>query len=349
MGKKLTYTFVKKAFEAEGYILLENKYIGNRQKLNIRSLNGKEYYTTWMSWEQGKRPWRDLKKFKITIEEVRKSFEEKGYKLLSKEYINNNTKLDFICDRGHKHSIILASWKNGHICKFCSLEDRRNKPKYKVCDSNGSTKLNGIVYRVSNKINNKMYIGQTIYSLHKRKIKHLSLANKKSPTNHFHRALKKYDKDNFIWDIIGYCTSKKELDAMEFHYIKYYDTYKNGYNMTLGGEGTIGRVCKESTKRKISKSKTGIKMSEEFKKKLSVMRRGVKKSKKHIENVVASKSKYWEITYPDGHVEVIKNLSAFCRENDLSDRGMWMVAHYRRNHHKGFKCKKVDSLDVMNG
>ena len=56
---------------------------------------------------------------KLTYEYVKESFESKGYKLLSKEYTNCDTKLDFECDKGHTHSICWDSWSHGHICPYC--------------------------------------------------------------------------------------------------------------------------------------------------------------------------------------------------------------------------------------
>lgn len=345
MCKKLTIEFIRETFEKDGCTLLTTEYLNNKQILSIRLINGDEYDTTWLSWQQGKRPWRASQNLQPTIDEIYKSFSAKGYILLSKEYINSKTKLEFICDRGHKHSMLWSSWKNGHICKYCNYENRRNKPKYKY-KSDSDIKVDGIIYKVTNKINGKIYIGQTIQTLHKRKISHFSSANRDKIVNHFHRALNKYGKNNFNWKTLEYCNSKEELDDMEFHYIKQYHSYKNGYNMTIGGEGTLGRVCKESTKRKISEAKVGVKASKKTKKKLSDMRRGVKKSKEHVAKVAAAKSKYWEITYPNGNVKIIKNLSKFCRKNDLSDRGMWMVANNIRTHHKKFKCKKVNNTGV---
>jgi len=277
---------------------------------------------------------------KLTYEFVKKAFENNGYTLLSEEYKNNQTKLDYICPKGHINSMIWASWKRGHRCPTCATESTRNRPKYYKYMFD-DYKLVGIIYKVTNTINNKVYIGQTVGSLHSRKAKHLSLANIEKPLNYFHKALKKYGIDSFKWEIIEYCDSKKELDDMEFHYIKQHDSFRNGYNMTLGGEGSIGRKHSEETRLKMSNSKKGVLASEETKIKLSNTLKGRKKSKSHVDNVANSVSRYWEITYPNGAVITVRNLEEFCRCNDLLPSGLAHVAYGRRTHHKGFKCRKI--------
>lgn len=121
----------------------------------------------------------------------------------------------------------------------------------------------------------------------------------------FSSAIKKYGWDNITHEILEYSLSYKDAQSKEKYYIKLYDSYKNGYNMTKGGEhsarlgkkhseetkekirlsriGTtmpletrkkIGeankkRICSEFTRQKISNSQKGICFSEEHKKKLS--------------------------------------------------------------------------------
>jgi group I intron endonuclease len=140
-----------------------------------------------------------------------------------------------------------------------------------------------IIYKATNKIDGKCYIGQTINSLNDRKITHK--CHGKKDNNYFHNALKKYGFDNFEWKIIEECSSKEEMDEMEFHYIKQYDSYKkkNGYNITMGGEGTqlfgkangmYGKKHSEESIEKMRKIKKGKKHTKESKQKISNATKG---------------------------------------------------------------------------
>lgn len=117
----------------------------------------------------------------------------------------------------------------------------------------------GVIYKATNKINGKIYIGQTTRSLRRRKQGHIQDTKNNRDNSIFHRAIKKYGKNVFSWEIIENCDSKDELDEMEFHYIKQYDSYDNGYNLTLGGEGSPGAIRSEDVRRKISNSTKGSK------------------------------------------------------------------------------------------
>jgi len=131
----------------------------------------------------------------------------------------------------------------------------------------------GIIYQAKNIINSKCYIGKTVENLESRKWKHHSESNKIKPKYKFHRALKKYSKENFEWFIIGYIDNDIEhrLNEMEMFFIKKYDSKNNGYNMTDGGEGFWGfnpyanKTEKElkAWKRKLSESKKGKKCGSE--------------------------------------------------------------------------------------
>ena len=97
----------------------------------------------------------------------------------------------------------------------------------------------GYIYKISNDINNKVYIGQTIKTIQKRQQQHINdaqLNEKKS--FHLYNAINKYGVEHFKIEQIEEC-SDELLNEREIYQISYYDSYRNGYNMTLGGEGCL--------------------------------------------------------------------------------------------------------------
>ena len=119
-----------------------------------------------------------------------------------------------------------------------------------------------IIYKATNKINGKCYIGQTRHSLDARKNAHLKCA-KKGVKTHFYHAIRKYGAENFEWEIICSVNDKKHLNELETFYITKYDSIKNGYNMVDGGDNNIMDI--ESVKTKHDK----IMQSAEVRKKIS--------------------------------------------------------------------------------
>ena len=96
----------------------------------------------------------------------------------------------------------------------------------------------GLIYLSKNKINNKIYIGQTIQTLEKRKRRHENDALSNSDHVIFHRALKKYGIENFEWSVLESNIEEKFLNDKEKYYIKKYKSNDPdiGYNMTPRGE-----------------------------------------------------------------------------------------------------------------
>lgn len=107
------------------------------------------------------------------------------------------------------------------------------------------------IYKIENLINGKVYIGQAgdIYRRwyhHKREI---NINSEKSFKYPLYRAFRKYGIENFKFEIIEEC-SEEELNEKEIHYIKEYNSFignknSNGYNQTIGGDGTRGRIVNE--------------------------------------------------------------------------------------------------------
>ena len=57
---------------------------------------------------------------KLTYQFVKEQFEKEGYELLNRVYIGANSKLEYICPNGHRHSIRWANWQQGQRCFYCS-------------------------------------------------------------------------------------------------------------------------------------------------------------------------------------------------------------------------------------
>ena len=92
----------------------------------------------------------------------------------------------------------------------------------------------GVIYKATNLINGKAYIGQTI-NFQERKAAHL---NPNCPHKYaFQRAIQKYGKNAFKWEILEDNIPQELLNEREIYWIAYYDTYgPQGYNLTIGGD-----------------------------------------------------------------------------------------------------------------
>lgn len=101
--------------------------------------------------------------------------------------------------------------------------------------------LKMIIYKVTNLINNKVYIGKTQNGLNERKKRHLSDARANKYNMVFHKALRKYNVDDFVWEILDTVMFSDLLTDLEKFYIKKYNSkIPNGYNMTDGSGGGWG-------------------------------------------------------------------------------------------------------------
>ena len=88
------------------------------------------------------------------------------------------------------------------------------------------------IYKISNNINNKVYIGQTIRPIEDRFKRHINDALNNVIDTHFARAIRKYGKENFIIEKIDTAKDQDELNLKEQYWIRFYNSIKNGYNET---------------------------------------------------------------------------------------------------------------------
>lgn len=97
--------------------------------------------------------------------------------------------------------------------------------------------MKGNLYLITNTVNNKKYVGKTYLDIHGRFIAHLQESVKeRSAHRPLYRAMNKYGIDNFQIELIGQF-EEGLLEDKEIEMIQFYNTYKNGYNATLGGDG----------------------------------------------------------------------------------------------------------------
>ena len=126
----------------------------------------------------------------------------------------------------------------------------------------------GYIYKTTNLINNKIYIG-----------KHMSEKVSKTYKGSgkiLKQAFKKYGKENFLCEVIATANTEDELNNLEAYWIEQYNSRdpEIGYNIVAGGLGTSGYKHTEEAKQKMSKAKTGRRLTEEWKRHVSEANRG---------------------------------------------------------------------------
>lgn len=93
------------------------------------------------------------------------------------------------------------------------------------------------IYKITNQINGKLYIGKTNRTIQERFKEHcrdyLKRENEKRP---LYSAMKKYGIRNFSIELIEEC-ALNEAEIREKYWIEFYGSFKYGYNATLGGDG----------------------------------------------------------------------------------------------------------------
>ena len=95
------------------------------------------------------------------------------------------------------------------------------------------------IYKITNNLNKHSYIGQSVRIEHRWK-EHKSPYNwKRESKKPLYLAFQKYGIENFTFEVLEECEREK-LSEREKYWISFYNTYKNGYNQTSGGEDNAG-------------------------------------------------------------------------------------------------------------
>lgn len=110
------------------------------------------------------------------------------------------------------------------------------------------------IYKITNLINNKCYIGKTERTINERWHEHLK--NRKKLNLPLYKALNKYGIENFTIEILEECPSQI-LDVQEIYWISKYNSCINGYNCTQGGEGGLLYISEKELNEIISRYSQG--------------------------------------------------------------------------------------------
>lgn len=96
----------------------------------------------------------------------------------------------------------------------------------------------GFIYKITNNINNKIYIGKTKYTIEKRFNGHIKRAEHNDRNYPLYNAMNKYGIENFSISVIEECSEDLLNEREKFWISKFNSTDREiGYNLTLGGEG----------------------------------------------------------------------------------------------------------------
>jgi len=178
----------------------------------------------------------------------------------------------------------------------------------------------GIIYKITNLINKKVYIGQTTRSFNDR----INDYKRELGNEYINNAFKKYGWDNFDFTIIDSAQTINELNSKEIRYIIEYKSNEKefGYNILSGGKNASPGI---ETLNKMSKAHLGKKQTQEWINKRiakagteNAKKYGKKKTKKDSEELSKKSPKYW--LGKKRNVETIKKISETKKNNELSSK-----------------------------
>lgn len=182
------------------------------------------------------------------------------------------------------------------------------------------------IYCIENTVNGNKYVGQAIniekrWNHHRQKLRNGTHCN-----IHLQRAWNSYGENAFNFYVLELC-DKYSLNNREQYYIKSLGSYENGYNMTLGGEGTRGCFHTEEYKKHMSNIFSGRTYTEETLERMRKAKLGhlqiETEARKAGRKIVSEKLK-GRIRSP----EHCKNLSESLKGNIPWNKGMKMPEDY---------------------
>ena len=109
--------------------------------------------------------------------------------------------------------------------------------------------MNMLIYKITNKFDGKLYVGQTQRTVEERFTEH------QKADSYIGCAIRKYGAESFTVEVIETCETIEQLNEREIFWIATFNCkYPNGYNLTDGGEGFVGGRHTDESRFKMSSS-----------------------------------------------------------------------------------------------
>lgn len=211
------------------------------------------------------------------------------------------------------------------------------------------------IYLITNQINGKKYVGQTVQTVAKRWKRHCWESTMKRKVMAITGAIAVHGAKNFTIEQLEECQTIDQLNAAEEFWISKLATLSpTGYNLTPGGKSrghllpetrlkislaNKGRKTSDETRSRLSESHKGWVPSEETKEKWRKAFTGKKQSQAVVQHRITKLAKTYTMICPTGESVTFTNMKEFCKLHSLSESKMNQVANGKRTSYKEWKRK----------
>jgi group I intron endonuclease len=195
----------------------------------------------------------------------------------------------------------------------------------------------GKIYKITNKENGLVYIGCTINSLDKRFGEHLSRCLTSTHKSKLYNSIKKYGQEIFTIELVEECDLNVIYET-EKKYIEQYDSYNNGLNSTIGGEGCLGYTHSPEIRQKIAEN---TKNGNSHKGKTYEELYGDKADEQREKRRLSVKKGWGLMSDKDKGVRV-SNITETVRKN--SKYGIELIIEIKNKFKEGYKVKELKKI-----
>ena len=206
----------------------------------------------------------------------------------------------------------------------------------------------GYIYKIYNDFNNKVYIGQTKKSIELRFKQHI---NSSKESNYcLHKAMREIGIEHFFIEQIEEC-KESDLNEREEYWIKEYNSFYSGYNMTFGGQVLCGHKIQEELYELIFILYDGNLSMKKIANLLNCSNTEIYNILKSYDKDEGFKKKNIQVEQYDldgNYIKTFNSVKEACEETGAYSGNISKVCRGERGSAGGFKWKSVDKLVLSN-